>query len=106
MSHRLGDLQPARAGRGAWIALTLTLSGLLMLIAAPATLASPPVGTFTIIDGVTGVQTIVDGEPEVCTFAVLVDLDVTEALPVVGWKIKDWVEGNWNEAPTRFKGSG
>lgn len=106
MSQRLGDPRPARVGRRTMFARILTLTGLLMLISAPAALAKPPVGTFTIIDEATGVQTIVNGEPEVCTFAVLVDLDVQEALPLVGWKIKTWVDGNWNEAPTHFKGSG
>lgn len=106
MSQRLGDQRPARAGHRTMFARILTLTGLLLLISAPAALAKPPVGTFTIIDEATGVQTIVNGEPEVCTFAVLVDLDVQEALPLVGWKIKTWVDGNWNEAPTHFKGSG
>ena len=67
-------------------------------------LAKPPTGTVTVIDGVTGEQTIVDGEPEVCTFAVIFDFD--QAFPIVGWKIKDWVPGNWKDGKTRLKGQG
>ena len=54
--------------------------------------------------GDTGEQTIVDGEPEVCTFAVIFDFD--EAFPIVGWKIKDWVPGNWKDGETHLKGQG
>ncbi len=94
-------------GRRRIRALVASLTPLIVLLALiqPATvLAKPPTGTVTIIDGVTGEQTIVDGEPEVCTFAVIFDFDL--AFPLVGWKIKDWVPGNWNESPSRFKGQG
>ena len=77
---------------------------LLVLIQPASVLAKPPTGTVTVIDGTTGQQTIVDDEPEVCTFAVIFDFD--QAFPVVGWKIKDWVPGNWKDGTTRLKGQG
>lgn len=39
-----------------------------------------------------------------CTFRVLIDLE--QAYPVVGWKVKQYDAVNWNEGLTLFKGSG
>ncbi len=89
---------------GALVAALAPLIVLLALIQPATVLAKPPTGTVTIIDGDTGEQTIVDGEPEVCTFAVIFDFD--EAFPIVGWKIKDWVPGNWKDGETHLKGQG
>ena len=99
---------PARAAqrRRRGVAALFAVFALLELIAAPWALAQPPAGTITIIDGVTGTQTIVNGEPEVCTFAVIVDFDVSEPVAVVGWRIKDWVDGDWRTGTTRLSGSG
>ena len=88
----------------ALVAALAPLIVLLALIQPAAVLAKPPTGTVTVIDGVTGHQTIVNGEPEVCTFAVIFDFD--QAFPVVGWKIKDWVPGNWKDGETHLKGQG
>ncbi len=88
----------------ALVAALTPLFVLFMLIQPASVLAKPPTGIVTVIDGVTGEQTIVDGEPEVCTFAVIFDFD--QAFPIVGWKIKDWVPGNWKDGKTRLKGQG
>ncbi len=88
----------------ALVAALTPLIVLLVLIQPATVLAKAPTGTVTVIDGATGRQTIVDGEPEVCTFAVIFDFD--QAFPIVGWKIKDWVAGNWKEGKTRLKGQG
>jgi hypothetical protein len=93
-----------RRRTSALVAALTPLFLLLMLLQPTSVLAKPPTGTVTVIDGVTGEQTIVDGEPEVCTFAVIFDFD--QAFPVVGWKIKDWVPGNWKDGKTRLKGQG
>ncbi len=93
-----------RRRTSALVAALTPLFVLLMLIQPAGVLAKPPTGTVTVIDGVTGEQTIVDGEPEVCTFAVIFDFD--KAFPIVGWKIKDWVPGNWKDGKTRLKGQG
>jgi hypothetical protein len=94
-------------GRRRPSALVAALAPLFMLLALiqPATvLAKPPTGTVTVIDGVTGQQTIVDGEPEVCTFAITFQFD--QSFPIVGWKVKDWVPGNWKDGETHLKGQG
>ena len=94
-------------GRRRTSALVAALTPLVvffMLIQPASVLAKPPTGTVTVIDGATGEQTIVDGEPEVCTFAVIFDFD--QAFPIVGWKIKDWVPGNWKDGKTRLNGQG
>ena len=93
-----------RRRTSALVAALTPLFMLFMLIQPAGVLAKPPTGTVTVIDGVTGEQTIVDGEPEVCTFAVIFDFD--KAFPIVGWKIKDWVPGNWKDGKTRLKGQG
>ena len=93
-----------RRRTSALVAALTPLFVLLMLLQPTSVLAKPPTGTVTVIDGVTGEQTIVDGEPEVCTFAVIFDFD--QAFPIVGWKIKDWVPGNWKDGKTRLKGQG
>lgn len=88
-------------------ALVAALSPLIVLFALiqPATvLAKPPTGTVIVIDGATGEQTIVDGEPEVCTFAITFHFD--QSFPIVGWKVKDWVPGNWKDGETHLKGQG
>jgi len=93
-----------RRRTSALVAALTPLFVLFMLIQPAGVLAKPPTGTVTVIDGVTGEQTIVDGEPEVCTFAVIFDFD--QAFPIVGWKIKDWVPGNWKDGKTRLKDQG
>jgi hypothetical protein len=93
-----------RRRTSALVAALTPLLLLLMLLQPTSVLAKPPTGTVTVIDGVTGEQTIVDGEPEVCTFAVIFDFD--KAFPIVGWKIKDWAPGNWKDGKTRLKGQG
>jgi hypothetical protein len=94
-------------GRRRTSALVAALAPLFVLLALiqPATvLAMPPTGTVTVIDGATGEQTIVDGEPEVCTFAINFHFD--QSFPIVGWKVKDWVPGNWKDGETHLKGQG
>ena len=94
-------------GRRRTSALVAALAPLLVLLALiqPASvLAKPPTGTVTVIDGATGEQTIVDGEPEVCTFAITFDFD--QSFPLIGWKVKDWVAGNWKDGETHLKGQG
>ena len=94
-------------GRRRTSALVAALAPLFVLLALiqPATvLAKPPTGTVTVIDGATGEQTIVDGEPEVCTFAITFHFD--QSFPIVGWKVKDWVSGNWKDGETHLKGQG
>jgi hypothetical protein len=93
-----------RRRTSALVAALTPLFVLFMLIQPASVLAKPPTGTVTIIDGVTGEQTIVGGEPEVCTFAVIFDFD--NAFPIVGWKIKEWVPGNWKDGKTHLKGQG
>jgi hypothetical protein len=93
-----------RRRTSAFVAALTPLIVLLALIQPASVLAKPPTGTVTVIDGATGQQTIVDGEPEVCTFAVNFDFD--QAFPIVGWKIKDWVPGNWKDGETHLKGQG
>lgn len=59
----------------------------------PATVsAAPPPGTITIVDSVTGTDNLVNGQPVVCEFAVELDFDVDEPVPVVAWVIKVWAE--------------
>jgi hypothetical protein len=93
-----------RRRTSAFVAALTPLIVLLALIQPATVLAKPPTGTVTVTDGKTGDQTIVDGEPEVCTFAITFDFD--EAFPLVGWKIKDWVAGNWKDGETHLKGQG
>jgi hypothetical protein len=93
-----------RRRRDRALVAALTPLFVIFMLQPASVLAKPPTGTVTVIDGVTGEQTIVDGEPEVCTFAVLFDFD--QAFPIVGWKIKDWVPGNWKDGKTRLKGQG
>lgn len=88
----------------ALVAALTPLIVLLALIQPAAVLAKPPTGTVTVIDGETGEQTIVDGEPEVCTFAVIFEFD--QSFPLIGWKIKEWVPGNWKNGETHLKGQG
>ena len=42
--------------------------------------------------------------PRVCTFAITFHFD--QSFPIVGWKVKDWVSGNWKDGKTRLKGQG
>jgi hypothetical protein len=88
----------------ALVAALIPIILLLALVQPAAVLAKPPTGTVTVTDGTTGHQTIVDGEPEVCTFVITFDFD--QAFPIVGWKIKDWVPGNWKDGKTHLKGQG
>jgi hypothetical protein len=102
-SLRTATGEGRRRNRALVAALT-PLFAVFILMQPASVLAKPPTGTVTVIDGVTGVQTVVNGEPEVCTFAVTFDFD--NAFPIVGWKIKDWVPGNWKDGKTRLKGQG
>lgn len=93
-----------RRRTSALVAALIPLIVLIALIQPAIVLAKAPTGTVTVTDGTTGHQTIVDGEPEVCTFVIAFDFD--QAFPIVGWKIKDWVPGNWKDGKTHLKGQG
>jgi hypothetical protein len=61
------------------------------LFAAGSALAVAPPGTVTV-------------DTEGCTFTIHIDLE--QAYPLVGWKVKVYDAANWNEGLTLFKGSG
>ena len=74
--------------RGPLAALVATLA-LLALIAGPTAAAvGDKYGTVAVIDASTNSETIVNGEPQVCDFYFVFDLNVQA--DVVGWVVKTW----------------
>jgi hypothetical protein len=61
-----------------------------LLLVPTAVSAEPPPATITFLDREKGGDVIVDGEPVVCEFAIELDFEVDEPVPVVGWAIKVW----------------
>ena len=88
----------------------------LALAAAPAALAvlmfgaghaaaigEAKYGTAAVIDGETGRQTMVGGEPHVCSFYFEFDMNVSA--DILGWKVKEWNAAPF-DGPTVLKGQG
>ena len=77
-------------------AVGLLASGLaaLLLLALPAMAAAfgeDEYGTVTILDRDAEAEVIVDGEPRVCGFAFVFDLDTDDGVvPLVGWRVRTW----------------
>jgi len=89
------SISPARGPRPARSTPRRLAAGLaavvLSLFAAGSALAVTPPGTVTV-------------DTDGCTFTVHIDLE--QAYPLVGWKVKVYDPANWNEGLTLFKGSG
>jgi hypothetical protein len=67
-----------------------------LLLVPTVASAEPPPGTITFLDREKGGDVIVEGEPIVCEFAVELDFEVDEPMPVVGWVIKVWASTAFN----------